>query len=144
MHAALFSNPGCSQVLLLGFLSRHVHSITLRLQRGAVRPGLALGCQTSLRLEIKGIKEKLLPSPEIRWTYVPCAQTPFDPLSTRWPVFALGSASRSGCETLPRVRRCASFVPRRRFDIVTTGGYQTIKKWIHFFLNETHNILDLI
>src|SRR5258706_11322810 len=62
------------------------------------------------------------------------------PLSTRRPVFALGSASRSGYETLPRVRRCASFVPRRRFDIVTTGGQQTIKIWTYFLKRDTQTL----
>jgi hypothetical protein len=31
MHAGLSSRRGCSQILFLGTLSRHVHSITLRL-----------------------------------------------------------------------------------------------------------------
>src|SRR5258706_7405293 len=62
------------------------------------------------------------------------------PLSTRRPVFALGSASRSGYETLPRVRRCASFVPRRRFDIVTTGGQQTIKIWTYLLKRDNQTL----
>ena len=34
LYAALSSHRGCSQVLFLGILSRHVYWITLRLQRG--------------------------------------------------------------------------------------------------------------
>ena len=33
-YAALSSRRGCSQILFLGDLSRHISSITLRLQRG--------------------------------------------------------------------------------------------------------------
>src|SRR5258706_3948066 len=47
--------------------------------------------------------------------------------------FRLGSASRSGCETSPLLRQCASFVPRHRFDIVTTSSEQTIKIWNYLY-----------
>src|SRR5258706_4200680 len=85
-HAALFSNRGCSQALLLGILSRHVHSITLRLQRGAVRPGLALGCQTSLRLN-KGHKGKVVAIAGNQMDICSLCAIAV-PHSTRWPVFA--------------------------------------------------------
>src|SRR5258706_11868592 len=47
--------------------------------------------------------------------------------------FRLGSASRSGCETSPLLRQCASLVPRQSSDIVTTGSEQTIKIWNYLY-----------
>ena len=66
----LSSGRGCSQILFLGILSRHVPSITLRLQRGWVRPALRLSGQTCFPDVLPGAyKAKNVALLEIRWKY---------------------------------------------------------------------------
>ena len=77
MHAALSSHRGCLQVLFLGILSGHVHSVTLRLQ---YRVG---GRRQNLIRRFEH-KEKVVAPREIRWkndqveniSYIRCVHTP--------------------------------------------------------------------
>ncbi len=108
MHAMLSSGRGCSQVLLLGILSRHVHSITQR--------GVGATCLTDMLY-----KGKVVAAMEIRWkyeqveniSYVRCVHLPW-----LWVL----DVRLSGCETSPLVSRDTLDTPSTWLPLETTKG----------------------
>src|SRR5258706_12838729 len=104
-HAALYSSRGCSQVLLLGILSRHVYSIT---EVGRVRPGLmvvrllrpapcALSMSMGKIVAIVGNKMEIWISCKY-FLYSLCTNDV--PLSTRWRAFAWDRQADRGVKPL--------------------------------------------
>ena len=111
MHAALSSQQGCSQVPFLETLSRHVHSITSRVQR------VVWWAQCVARRLAWSIKEKSqrYGSRKIFLIFVMCKY--------RFSERVLNLSIRPSQTDIHF--RCASSVPRRVIDMVTTGDDNT-------------------
>ena len=131
MHGAASSRRGCSQVLFLGILSRHVHSIALRLLQRATWGGFALilrldhkGKVVALRLHrrksdasMNRLKEFLIflvHKPRVSEQLGIGQQIGVRHFSTRPYQTAIYT-------------RWASPIPRRLLDVVMTGDDKTIK-----------------